>query len=116
MAHVAEFDRHSRNHGNVAYPCGPEHSEVAFDFRRRAERLCVIVGELNRGLAFNSGHLADQADWVKVAAAGGIAAAEIVGQESSPTCAETNAAARGPLPGIVEIGGATEIVYRSAAA
>src|SRR6266404_5688473 len=104
---------YSRDHGNVADSSGPEDSAVAFDFGRSAERLGVVVGELNRGLAFDSGHLADQADWVKVGAAGGIAAAEIVGQQSSPTCAETNAAARGPLLGIVEIGRAAKVVYRS---
>src|ERR1700674_2833100 len=104
---------YSRDHGHVADSRGPEDSAVAFDFGRRAERLGVVVGELNRGLAFDSGHLADQADWVKVAAAGGIAATEIVGQQSSPTCAETNAAAGGPLCRIVEIGGAAEVVYRS---
>src|SRR5437899_4025547 len=104
---------YSRDHGNVADSSGPEDSAVAFDFGRRAERLGVVVGELNRGLALDSGHLADQAAWVKVAAAGGIAATEIVGQQSSPSCAETNAAARGPLFGIVEIGGAAKVVYRS---
>src|SRR5258706_4341468 len=104
-----------RNHGNVAESFATEHAPVAFDFGRRAERLGVVVGELSRGLACDSGHLADQADWVEVAAAGGIAATEIVGQQSSPTCTETNAAARGPLFRIVEIGGAAKVVYRGAA-
>jgi len=106
---------YSRDHGNVADSRCSEDAPVAFDFGRRAERLGVVVGELNRGLAFDSGHFADQADRVKVAAAGGIAATEIVGQQSSPTCTETNAAARGPLFRIVEIGGAAKVVYRGAA-
>src|SRR6202023_1206414 len=101
-----------REHGNVADSRGSEDTAVAFDFGRRTQSFCVVVGELNRGLAFDSGHFADQDDWIKVEAAGGITAAEIVGQQSSPTCAETNAAARGPLFGIVEIGGAAKIVYR----
>src|SRR5208282_529018 len=54
---------------------------------------------------------ADQADGVKVAAAGGIAAAEIVGQQSSPTGAETNAAAGRPLLRILKIGGGAEVFY-----
>src|SRR5260221_9775 len=105
---------YSRNHGNVAESFATEHAPVAFDFGRSAERLGVVVGELNRGLACDSGHRANQADWIKGAAVGGIAAKEIVGQQSSPTCTETNAAARGPLFRIVEIGGAAKVVYRGA--
>src|SRR5260221_14031646 len=100
-----------RNHVNVAESVATGPAPVAFDFGRRAERLGVVVGELNRGLAFFSAHLPHQADWVEVAAAGGIAAAEIVGQQSSQTCAETYATARGPLFRIVEIAGARKVLY-----
>src|SRR5258708_39955082 len=107
---------YSRNHGNVAESFATEHAPVAFDFERRAQRFGVVVRELNGGLAFDGRHLADQADWIKVAAVGGIAATEIVGQQSSPTCAETYATARGPLFWIVEIGGTAKVVYRGGAA
>src|ERR1035438_7630553 len=111
---VSGASNYSRDHRNVAESFGAENTAIAFDFGRRAERFGVVVGELDRGLAFNRGYLADQTDWVKVAAGGGITAAEIVGQKSSPTRAETNAPARGPLLAIEEIGGAAEVVYRGA--
>src|SRR5208337_4835236 len=101
----------SRDHGQVAHPVCAEHSPVAFDFFRRAERFGVVIRELHGGLAFDGGDLADQADGVKVAAAGGIAAAEIVGQQSSPTGAETNAAAGRPLLTILKIDGGAEVFY-----
>src|SRR5258706_7548733 len=85
-----------RNHGNVAESFATEHAPVAFDFGRRAERLGVVVGELNRGLAFDSGHLADQADWVEVAAARGLAAAANRCQPRFPNCTATNTPVKGP--------------------
>src|SRR5271169_5859891 len=106
---------YSGDHGDVAKAFGAEHAAVTFDFFWRAERLGVVVGELDGGLAFDCGYLADQADGVKVGAARGITAAEIVGQQSSPTCAEANAAASGPLFRIVEIGGAAEVICRTGA-
>src|SRR5258708_23625269 len=66
---------HSRDHGNVTNSLGAEDAAVAFDFRRRAERLGVVVGELHRASAFCCRYLADQADRVEVAAAAGTAPA-----------------------------------------
>jgi hypothetical protein len=99
----------------VRYPRCAEHAPVAFDFRRRAERLRIIVGELHRRPPFDVGHFADQADRIKFAAAFGIAAAEIVGQQSSPACAESDAPARHPLLPILEVGRATEFLGSRAA-
>jgi hypothetical protein len=36
-----------------------EHAPVTFDFRRRTERLSIIVGELHSWPPFNVGHFAD---------------------------------------------------------
>src|ERR1039458_1976769 len=78
-------------------------------------RANVVVGEFDRGSAVDRGYLADQANRVKAGTAGGVAAAEIVGQQGSPTCAETNAAARGPLFRIKEIVGTAKVVDRNSA-
>src|SRR5262249_32947282 len=92
-----------RNLLSARYPLCAKHSPVAFDFRRRTEHLCIIVGELYCWPPFNVGHFADQADRIKFAAASRIAVPEIVRQKSSPTSAESNAPARDPLLSILEV-------------
>ena len=69
-----------RDHWNVADAFGAEDAAVAFDFGGSAERFGVVIGELYGRLAFDSRDFADQADGVEVAAAGGIAAAKIIGE------------------------------------
>src|ERR1700691_1178541 len=71
----------SRYHGNIAYPFGAEDSTVAGDLLGSTQGFGIVVGELYGGLAFDSGHFADQADGVEIGAAGGIAASEIIGQQ-----------------------------------
>jgi hypothetical protein len=66
-----------------------EHSPIAFNFVGRTERLGVIVGELDRGPAFDGRDFADQADGIKPLPPAGIASPEIVGQQSAPAGAET---------------------------
>src|SRR5208282_102809 len=105
----------SHDYGNVADSLAAEHAAIALDFGWRAQCLRVVVGEFHRRPAFNRGYLADQADGVQVAAVGGIAAAKIIGQKSSPACAETNAPAWGPLLRIVEIRGGAKVIRRDAA-
>src|SRR6202043_597879 len=96
-------------HRNVGHARSAEEAPVALDFRGWAERFRVVVGELYRRAAFDTGYFADQADGIKAAIAPGIAAAEIIGQQRAPARAETNATARGPLARIVEVVGASEI-------
>ena len=88
---------------------GAENAAIAFDFRGRAERLVVVVGKFHRRLAATVETLQIRPMGSKSAPAGRIAAAEIVGQKSSPTGAETNAASGGSLPRIVEIGGTVKV-------
>src|ERR1700730_5633588 len=94
---------------------GAEHAPVTFDLGGRAERFGVVVGELDRRSAFDIGYLTNQADRVKPATAAGIAAAEIVGKQSTPPCTEPNTPARDPLSSIQEIGCSTEITDSRAA-
>ncbi len=99
-----------RDDWDVANSHRSEHAAVAFDFHRRAERLCVIIGKLDGWTAFDAGDFADQADGIEAAVAAGIAAAEIVGEQRAPARAEANAAAGSPLAPIFEVGCAAEIV------
>src|SRR6266576_3561369 len=100
----------SCNQRSVCHSRSAKHAPVAFNFRCRAERFCIIVGQLYRGPPFDMVNFADQADGIKFAAAFRIAATEIVGQQSSPAGAESNAPARNPLLPILEVGGASEVL------
>src|SRR5260370_26701186 len=104
-----------RDHWNIAYSYRPEHAPVAIDFRRRAQRFRIIVGKLHRWAAFDTGHFADQADGIEAALTGGIAAPEIVGEQRSPTGAESNATAWSPFATIMEVRRAAEISSGDAA-
>src|SRR6202043_902218 len=75
-------------HRNVGHARSAEEAPVALDFRGWAKRFRVVVGELYRRAAFDTGYFADQADGIKAAIAAGIAAAEIIGQQRAPAGAK----------------------------
>src|ERR1700679_1557760 len=105
--------RGSRDHRNITEPSGTEDTAVAFNFRRGSESLGIIVRQFDGGLSFDSRYFTNQAHWIEVATARGIASAEIVGEQGSPTGAKANPATGGPLLWIVEISGAAKIVFCS---
>src|SRR6202166_263095 len=86
-----------------------EHTLVALNFRWWTERLRRIVGELDRRPSLHVRDLGDQADGIKIVAAAGIASAEIIGEQSAPTCTESNLTIRNPLALIEEVGRVKEI-------
>src|ERR1700682_5184171 len=104
----------SCHQGSVTDSRRAEDAAVAFDFRWRAQCLCVVVGELHGGPAFDIGDLADQSDGIESTTTIRIATAEIVGQQRTPTCAESNTAAGNPLSSILEVQCAAEIAGRRA--
>src|SRR5438105_10597669 len=105
----------SRDNGNIADSGRAEYAAIAFDLVWRAERLRVIVGELDRGVSLDLVHLANQADGVEPVIALGITAAEIVGQQCAPTSTESNAAFGDPFSSIEKIAGSAEIAGPRAA-
>lgn len=87
MLHASRDQRSVRDSGRTEDP------PVALDFGGGTKRLRIIIGELDGWPTPNGGHFADQTDGIKSAAAAGIAAAEVVGEQSAPAGAEPNPAA-----------------------
>ena len=115
MDHAVVRKPRSSDHRRIADSSRAKHSPVAFDFGWRAQRLRVVIGEFDRRPAVNVCHFADQADGIKSAAAGRIAAAKIIGQQRAPTGAETDPPPRRPFFAVQEIGRAAKIFWRRAA-
>src|ERR1700733_12542558 len=100
---------------NIADPNSAKHTAITFDFLRRSQGFCEVVRKLHCRPAFHAGDFADQAYRIEAGIAAGIATAEIVGQQSTPTGAKTNATARSPLAPIIKVGGAAKILSSDAA-
>lgn len=69
-----------RNNRYIAHTDSTKNAAIAFDFLGWTQRFSEVVGKFHRGSAFNAGNLADQADGIETAIAGGIALAEIIGE------------------------------------
>src|ERR1700722_5948785 len=105
---------YSCDHRSVAEPCGTEHAPVAFDFGGGAERLSIVVGELDRRFSFNRSNFANQTNGIKVGSVRGIAASEIIGEQGSPAGAEANASSWCPFLRVVKICSGSKIINGNA--
>src|SRR5579872_4169515 len=106
---VASFFARLCDQRSISDARGSEHALVALNFRRRTERLRIVVGKLDRGSSFDVGNFSDQADGIKIVAAAGIASAKIIGEQRAPAGAESNLTIRNPLALIEKIGRVEEI-------
>src|SRR5580658_2606847 len=88
---------YSCDNGSVTDAPGAKHSSIPLNLRWHAERFCIVIRKLHCWPAVDGRYLADQTNRIKIRTIRRVTPAEIIGQQSSPTRAESNAAARVPL-------------------
>src|SRR5258708_11078947 len=102
--------------GRVGDAGKPEYPPIALNLVAGTQGFFKIVGKFYRGFALDVVEFAHQAYRIEIATALRIAIAKIVGQQSAPTRAETDASFGNPFSLVEKVAGLPEIARRSAVA